>query len=396
MADLFTPAKLGAITLPNRILMAPLTRSRTGHAGVPGPMNATYYAQRATAGAIIAEATQISPQGQGYAYTPGIYNEAQVAGWKLVTEAVHRAGGRIFLQLWHVGRISHPSLQPDGGLPVAPSAIRPEGKAFTEAGFQPFVTPRALETDEIAGIVEDYRRAAVNADKAGFDGVEIHGANGYLIDQFLKDGTNQRSDRYGGSIENRTRFLLEVTEAVVGVLGGDRVGLRISPVSPGERHRGQRPAAAVRPCRRRAGAASTSPSCMWSRARPAAHARQRLRLPGAAPGLQGRLCRQQRLRPPDWPRRRRRRPRRCRRLRPALHRQPGPGRAAPHQGAAGRAGPRHALWRRRQGLYRLPGADPRRGLTLAFRGRRAYRIIVLALAGPDIRPIALKFENFHL
>ena len=232
MADLFSPARLGAITLPNRILMAPLTRSRTGHAGVPGPMNATYYAQRATAGAIIAEATQISPQGQGYAYTPGIYNESQIAGWKLVTDAVHRAGGRIILQLWHVGRISHPSLQPLGGLPVAPSAIRPEGKAFTETGFQPFVTPRALETDEIAGIVEDYRLAAASADKAGFDGVEIHGANGYLIDQFLKDGTNQRTDQYGGSIENRTRFLLEVTEAVVGVLGGDRVGLRISPASP--------------------------------------------------------------------------------------------------------------------------------------------------------------------
>jgi N-ethylmaleimide reductase len=232
MPNLFEAAKLGALTLRNRIIMAPLTRSRTGHAGIPGPLNATYYAQRATAGAIIAEATQISPQGQGYAFTPGIHSAEQVAGWRQVTEAVHREGGRIILQLWHVGRISHPSLQPGGGLPVAPSAIQPEGQAFTESGFQLFVTPRALETNEIASIVEDYRQAAVNADKAGFDGVEIHGANGYLIDQFLKDGTNHRTDQYGGSIENRTRFLLKVTEAVVGVLGGDRVGLRLSPASP--------------------------------------------------------------------------------------------------------------------------------------------------------------------
>ncbi len=230
--NLFQPARLGALGLDNRIVMAPLTRSRTGSAGIPGPMNATYYAQRATAGAIIAEATQISRQGQGYAYTPGIHDEAQVAGWKLVTDAVHQGGSKIILQLWHVGRISHPSLQPDGALPVAPSAVRPEGNAFTEAGFQPFVTPRALATDEVAGIVEDYRQAALNARRAGFDGVEIHAANGYLIDQFLRDGTNQRTDRYGGSIENRTRFLLEVTEAVVGVWGGDKVGVRISPVSP--------------------------------------------------------------------------------------------------------------------------------------------------------------------
>ncbi len=230
--DLFQPARLGPLALPNRIVMAPLTRSRTGSRGIPGPLNAEYYAQRASAGLIVAEATQISPQGQGYAFTPGIHDPAQVAGWTLVTEAVHQAGGRIVLQLWHVGRISHPSLQPGGGLPVAPSAIRPEGKAFTESGFQDFVTPRALETAEIAGIVEDYRRATVHAQAAGFDGVEIHAANGYLIDQFLKDKTNQRTDRYGGSIENRTRFLEEVTEAVVGAWSADRVGIRISPVSP--------------------------------------------------------------------------------------------------------------------------------------------------------------------
>ena len=200
--------------------------------GHPRPDEREYYAQRASAGLIIAEATQISPQGQGYAFSPGIHDAAQVEGWKLVTEAVHQADGRIVLQLWHVGRISHPSLQPGGGLPVAPSAIKPEGKAFTEAGFQDFVTPRALETEEIAGIVEDYRRATVNARAAGFDGVEIHAANGYLIDQFLKDKTNQRTDRYGGSIQNRTRFLLEVTEAVVGAWSADRVGIRISPASP--------------------------------------------------------------------------------------------------------------------------------------------------------------------
>jgi N-ethylmaleimide reductase len=231
-ADLFQPLRLGPLALPNRVVMAPLTRSRTGSKGIPAKLNATYYAQRASAGLIIAEATQISRQGQGYAYTPGIHDDAQVEGWRQVTDAVHHAGGRIVLQLWHVGRISHPSLQQDGALPVAPSAIRPEGKAFTETGFQDFVTPRALETSEIAGIVEDYRRATVNAQRAGFDGVEIHAANGYLIDQFLRDGTNTRTDRYGGSIENRTRFLAEVVEAVVGAWSADRVGIRLSPVSP--------------------------------------------------------------------------------------------------------------------------------------------------------------------
>ncbi|MBK1660792.1 alkene reductase [Paracraurococcus ruber] len=230
--DLFQPTRLGALTLPNRIVMAPLTRSRTGSRGIPGAMNAEYYRQRATAGLIIAEATQVSPQGQGYAYTPGIHAPEQVAGWRQVTDAVRQAGGRMVLQLWHVGRISHESLQPGGALPVAPSAIRPEGQAFTEAGFQPHPTPRALETDEISGIVEDFRRAAENAKQAGFDGVEIHAANGYLIDQFLRDKTNRRTDRYGGSIENRTRFLLEVTEAVTRAFGADRTGVRISPASP--------------------------------------------------------------------------------------------------------------------------------------------------------------------
>lgn len=230
--DLFSPMRLGPLTLRNRIVMAPLTRSRAGVGDAPGPMNAEYYAQRASAGLIVSEATNISPQGKGYAFTPGIHTDAQVAGWRLVTEAVHARGGVLFCQLWHVGRISHPSLQPDGGLPVAPSAVRPEGRAFTEHGFEPFVTPRALETDEIPGLLDQYRHATACARRAGFDGVEIHAANGYLIDQFLKDRTNRRTDAYGGSIENRTRLLVEVVEAVTGAWSADRVGLRLSPVSP--------------------------------------------------------------------------------------------------------------------------------------------------------------------
>ena len=227
--NLFSPVQLGSLELPNRMVMAPLTRMRAGAGNVPRAMNATYYAQRASAGLIIAEATQVSPQGQGYANTPGIHSAEQVAGWQLVTDAVHARGGRIFLQLWHVGRISHPLLQPGGELPVAPSAIAPEGEAITLEGPKPFVTPRALETEEIPGIVEQYRKGAENALAAGFDGVEIHGANGYLLDQFLEDGTNKRTDQYGGSIENRARLLMEVTEAVVSVWGGQRVGIRLSP-----------------------------------------------------------------------------------------------------------------------------------------------------------------------
>ncbi|NJL23393.1 MAG: alkene reductase, partial [Leptolyngbyaceae cyanobacterium SM1_3_5] len=191
--------------------------------------NAIYYAQRATAGLLITEASQVASEGLGYPATPGIHSPEQVAGWKLVTEAVHAKGGRIFLQLWHVGRISHPDLQPNGALPVAPSAIAPQGMASTYEGNKPFVTPRALDRSEIPGIVEQYRQGAKNALEAGFDGAEVHGANGYLLDQFLRDGSNQRSDEYGGSIENRARLLLEVTEAVVGVWGSDRVGIRLSP-----------------------------------------------------------------------------------------------------------------------------------------------------------------------
>ncbi|MGD8937371.1 MAG: alkene reductase, partial [Thiogranum sp.] len=182
--------------------MAPLTRNRAGEGGVPQALNALYYAQRASAGLIISEASPISPQGVGYPNTPCIYSPAQIEGWRRVTDAVHEAGGRMFLQLWHVGRVSHPSLQPDNELPVAPSAIAPEGDAFTYEGLQPFVVPRALAASELPGIVADYRQAALNAVQAGFDGVEIHAANGYLIDQFLRDGSNRRDDEYGGCIEN--------------------------------------------------------------------------------------------------------------------------------------------------------------------------------------------------
>ncbi len=229
--NLFTPIKVGAYTLPNRIVMAPLTRNRAGEGNVPEPLNATYYEQRASAGLIISEATQVSPQGLGYPATPGIHSPEQIAGWRLVTDAVHQKGGKIFLQLWHVGRISHPSLLPNGELPVAPSALAPKGEAMTYEGMKPFVTPRALETSEIPGIVEQFRQGAANAMAAGFDGVEVHGANGYLLDQFLRDGTNKRTDKYGGSIENRARLHLEITEAVVGVWGADKVGIRLSPSS---------------------------------------------------------------------------------------------------------------------------------------------------------------------
>ncbi|MEW5942772.1 MAG: alkene reductase [Pseudomonadota bacterium] len=230
--NIFSPIQLGPYTLPNRMAMAPMTRNRAGEGNVPQPLNAEYYAQRASAGLIISEASQVSPQGVGYPATPGIHSAEQVAGWKLVTDAVHAKGGRIFLQLWHVGRISHPSLQPNGALPVAPSAIKPAGEAVTYQGMQPYQTPRALELAEIAGIIEQYRSGAKNALAAGFDGVEIHGANGYLLDQFLRDGSNHRTDAYGGSVANRARLMLEVTEAVCGVWGADRVGIRLSPLQP--------------------------------------------------------------------------------------------------------------------------------------------------------------------
>jgi N-ethylmaleimide reductase len=229
--DLFSPFRIGPLALPNRIVMAPMTRNRAGPGNAPTALNATYYAQRAGAGLIVAEAAQVSPQGLGYPATPGIHSTGQTAGWRLVTEAVHAADGRIFLQLWHVGRISHPSLQPGDALPVAPSAIAPAGQAWTLDGMKPYVTPRALETAEIPGIIEQYRQGAANAKAAGFDGVEVHAAHGYLLDQFLRDKTNRRADIYGGSAENRARLLLEVMEAVAGEWGAERVGVHLSPTN---------------------------------------------------------------------------------------------------------------------------------------------------------------------
>jgi N-ethylmaleimide reductase len=229
--SLFTPFQLGPYELRNRLVMAPMTRSRAGEGNTVTGLAVEYYRQRATAGLIVSEGTQVSPQGVGYTHTPGIHTDEQAAAWRTVTDAVHAEGGRIFAQLWHVGRVSHPSFH-GGELPVAPSAVGFERQGLTYAGMQPYVTPRALETDEIAGVVQQFANGARRAYEAGFDGVELHGANGYLIDQFLRDGSNRRTDRYGGSLNNRVRFLLEVTQAVVGVWGGDRVGVRLSPRVP--------------------------------------------------------------------------------------------------------------------------------------------------------------------
>ncbi|ADO69292.1 alkene reductase [Stigmatella aurantiaca] len=226
--SLFSPFRLGGLELKNRMVMAPMTRSRAIEGNVPNPLASTYYVQRASAGLLITEATQVSPQGVGYIRTPGIHSPEQVAGWKKLVEAVHAEGGKIFAQLWHVGRVSHPDFH-DGALPVAPSALAAEGEVFTLRGKTQMVTPRALELSEIPGVVEQFRRGAENAKAAGFDGVEIHGANGYLLDQFLRDGSNQRTDAYGGSIQKRARFPLEVAEAVAGVWGAQRVGYRLSP-----------------------------------------------------------------------------------------------------------------------------------------------------------------------
>jgi 2,4-dienoyl-CoA reductase-like NADH-dependent reductase (Old Yellow Enzyme family) len=229
MSTLFDPIQIGALRLPNRIVMAPLTRARAGGAGrVPNALMAQYYEQRASAGLILSEATSVTPMGVGYADTPGIWSDEQVEGWKLVTEAVHRAGGRIVLQLWHVGRISDPVFL-DGQAPVAPSAIKPAGHVSLLRPMKDYETPRALALEEIAEVVAAYRKGAENAKKAGFDGVEVHGANGYLLDQFLQDKTNQRDDIYGGAIENRARLMLEVTDACIDVWGADRVGMHLAP-----------------------------------------------------------------------------------------------------------------------------------------------------------------------
>jgi len=228
---LFRGTKVGDLSLPHRIVMAPMTRNRAGAGNAPTEMNAAYYRQRASASLILTEATPVEPRGHGYPNIPGIYTDAQEAGWRRVTEAVHEAGGRIFQQLWHSGRINHPLTMPDGEVPVAPSAVRPEGSVATVEGEKDFVVPRALATEEAVAIVEDFRRGAERSKRAGFDGVELHAANGYLVDQFLRDGTNRRDDRYGGSVENRVRFLREVVEALVDVWGGGRVGVRLSPLS---------------------------------------------------------------------------------------------------------------------------------------------------------------------
>ena len=226
---LFTSYTLGSLNLPNRMVMAPMTRNRADENGVPKPMTAAHYAQRATAGLLITEATQVSEKANGYMFTPGIYTEDQVRGWQAVTDAVHQKGGRIFSQLWHTGRVSHTLLQPHGGDPIAPSAIKAETMVFTPNGFEPPTVPRALATEEIPTLVGQFAHAAGMAKTAGFDGVEVHGANGYLIEQFLKDGSNRRTDAYGGDIPNRMRFALEVVRAVEKVWGPGRVGFRISP-----------------------------------------------------------------------------------------------------------------------------------------------------------------------
>lgn len=228
MPTLFDPLQLGELTLPNRIVMAPLTRCRADEGRVPNALMAEYYVQRASAGLILSEATSVNAMGVGYPDTPGIWSDAQVAGWRLVTDAVHAAGGRIFLQLWHVGRVSAP-LYLDGATPVAPSAVRPAGHVSLVRPVQDFVTPRALSLAEIAATIADYRQAAINAKAAGFDGVHIHGANGYLLDQFLQDSTNLRDDQYGGSVENRARLLLEVTDACIEIWGAGRVGVHLAP-----------------------------------------------------------------------------------------------------------------------------------------------------------------------
>ena len=225
---LATPLRVGALELPNRVIMAPLTRCRAGEGRVPTELMAKYYEQRASAGLILSEATAVTPMGVGYPATPGIWSTEQVKAWRKITQAVHDKGGRIFLQLWHVGRISDPHYL-DGATPVAPSAIAPEGHVSGIRPLKPFVQPRALELNEIGGVVECYRQGAINAKEAGFDGVEIHGANGYLIDQFLASNSNHRTDTYGGSVENRARFLLEVTDAAIEVWGADRVGVHLSP-----------------------------------------------------------------------------------------------------------------------------------------------------------------------
>ncbi len=289
---LLEPITVGDLRLPNRVFMAPLTRCRASAGRVPNALMRDYYVQRASAGLILSEATSVSPMGVGYPDTPGIWSPEQVKGWKMITEAVHAAGGRMLLQLWHVGRISDPSYL-DGALPVAPSAIAPRGHVSLLRPKRSFVTPRALETKEIPGIVEAYRKGAQNAQAAGFDGVEIHGANGYLLDQFLQDSSNHRTDQYGGPIENRARLMLEVTDAVIAVWGADRVGMHLAPRGDSPRHGRFKPSRDLR--LRRQGTGQTWP-CLHLRARVCRTESHRA---GAQEDLRPHLCRERGAHPRD-------------------------------------------------------------------------------------------------
>ena len=348
---LLSPVEVGPYTLRNRIVMAPMTRNRAGEGNAPTPAVETYYRQRASAGLIVTEGTQVSLQGVGYLGTPGIHTDEQVEAWRRVTAAVHAEGGRIFLQLWHVGRISDPALQPGGVLPVAPSAVAAEGLFRTPTGTQPFVVPRALDLAEIPGVIAQFADGAERSLAAGFDGVEIHGANGYLLDQFLRDGSNHRTDAYGGTLEKRARFLLEVTEEVARVWGPERVGVRLSPQSAFN------------------GMADSDPSATFGHA---AAALDRfglayLHLVAPEPEMARPPARallwaadpQRRLHPGERRRRRRLGSRRPRLLRHPLPRQPRPPRALRRGSAAQLARPQNLLRRRRGGLYRLP--DPAAG-----------------------------------
>ena len=352
MTTLFDPIQIGDIALANRIAMAPLTRNRaTG--SVPTPMMAEYYGQRATAGLIIAEASQISPMAQGYLDTPGIYSPEQIAAWRPVTDAVHAAGGRIVIQLWHVGRISHSSLLPEGAAPVSSTNQVANTQTYTRDGFVPVSAPRALRDDELPGLVDDYRHAARCAIEAGFDGVEVHAANTYLLEQFLRDSINARSGPYGGSIANRARLLLEVVRAVSDEIGVGRTGVRLSPLTTfgGSAPLDSNPQALYGYVVEQLAPLGLAYLHMIEGETGGPRKPEGAR--GPAPCLPRRLDGQQWFEPCRWPRRRGQRRGRHRRLRPPLHQQPGSG--APAQGgcAAQRAACRQTLWRRSRGLHRL-------------------------------------------
>ena len=355
MTSLFDPIHLGEIALANRVVMAPLTRNRAAAGRVPSPLAALYYRQRAGAGLIVSEATQIAPLGQGYLDTPGIYSREQVEGWKAVTRAVHERGGKIVVQLWHVGRISHVSLLPAGEVPVAPSAIAAKTQTYTAKGFEAVSAPRALKLEELPAIVEQYRLAARNAIEAGFDGVEVHGANGYLLDQFLRDGMNQRTDAYGGSIENRARLLIEVMQAVTTEIGSGRTGLRLSPVTPSNDASDSNPQPLFNHVAERLAPLELAFLHVIEGATAGVRDVAPFRLPGAARARQGAVDGQQRLRPADGARRRRLGSGRRGGVRAPVHQQPRPGGAPARGRAAQHPGPGHAVRRWGQGLHGLSG-----------------------------------------